>query len=106
MNVRIDRLILRCRGIEPNTAQVAVRELGPALLRQLRAAGSEAAGGNAASAAASRVRAQAAPEALADAVAGRIAAAVESKLRTKRRNPNVEFLTPQLGRAFRPWSKD
>ena len=53
------------------------------LLRQLRAAGSEAAGGNAASAAASRDRAQAAPEALADAVAGRIAAAVESKAENK-----------------------
>ena len=79
MNVRIDRLILRCRGIEPSTAQAAVRELGPALLRQLREGGGAAAGGNAASAAAIRVPAQAAPEALAGAVAGRIAAAVESR---------------------------
>jgi hypothetical protein len=77
MNIRIDRLILRCRGVEPGTAQAAVRELGPALLRQLREGGGS--GGNAASAAAIRVSAQAAPKTLADAVAGRVAVAVESK---------------------------
>ena len=79
MNIRIDRLILRCRGVEPGTAQAAVRELGPALLRQLREGGGKASGGNAASAAAIRVSAQAAPETLAGAVAGRVAGAVESK---------------------------
>jgi hypothetical protein len=74
MNVRIDRLILRCRGIEPSTAQAAVRELGPALLRQLREGG-----GREAPSGAIRVPAKAEPEALADGVAGRIAAAVENK---------------------------
>ena len=46
MNVRIDRLILRCRGIERSTAQAAVREPVPALLRQLREGGGAAARGN------------------------------------------------------------
>jgi hypothetical protein len=56
MNVRIDRLILKCRGIEPSTAQAAVRELGPALLRQLRDGG-----GRQAPSGAIRVPAKAAP---------------------------------------------
>jgi hypothetical protein len=75
MNVRIERIILRCRGIEPATAQAAVGELGPGLLRRLRQGGGEA------SAADTPIPlgATAAPRGLAGVVADRVAAAVESQ---------------------------
>jgi hypothetical protein len=78
--IHIDRLILRCRGIEPDAAQAALRELGPALLRQLREGGREGADHDwPRSSDTVRVAGTAAATAVADAVAARVAATVHGK---------------------------
>jgi hypothetical protein len=76
--IRVDRLNLKCRGIEAATARAALRELGPALIQQL---------GSSPNATASsspighesppiRVRAGVAPAALAGAMAERVTAVI------------------------------
>ena len=73
--IRIERLDLRCRGIAPETAQIAAGALGAALQRHL-------AGGEAVSAGGSpdltRVTATTNPGALADTIAARVAGIVRS----------------------------
>lgn len=76
--IRIDRLDLKCRGIDAATARAALRELGPALAQQLGSGPIANANANPAGNESPpiRVRAGVAPAALASAMAERVTAVI------------------------------
>jgi hypothetical protein len=78
--IRIDRLDLKCRGIQAATAQAALCELGPALRHHLGNGACAATGPNSAGkeSAAIRVPARVTPATLAGAVAERVMTVVHA----------------------------
>ena len=81
--LRINRLDLTCRGIEPATAQAALDHLGPALLHRLRTTGSNVLDHDGRPAAGPlQISGGIAPAALASAIAARVASAIEGHNRS------------------------
>ena len=79
--IRIGRLELKCRGVDPVVARGALREFHSALARQLSASGTEEQSASAQSQSVPiRVGAESTPGALANAAAARVATSVRARI--------------------------
>jgi hypothetical protein len=79
--IRIGRLDLKCRGVDPDLARGALREFHSALARQLSESGAQDRRPSAQPPSVPvRVSAQSTPATLADAVAARVAGSVRSRI--------------------------